>query len=73
VGGIRKGDEMISVIDSGESDIIGISRPFVCEPDLVRKLKHNPSYISNCINCNFCAIMCDSGQPTRCYQTGGFL
>jgi len=68
IGGFRNAKEIITATEKGHTDIVGLSRPFICEPDLVRKMIQNNLWISGCTNCNYCAIMCDSGKPTRCYQ-----
>jgi 2,4-dienoyl-CoA reductase-like NADH-dependent reductase (Old Yellow Enzyme family) len=68
VGGFRTGKEISAALETGQADFISLSRPFICEPDFVLKLHNNINYSSQCKNCNICAIMCDSGQSTRCYQ-----
>ncbi|MCD4818990.1 MAG: NADH:flavin oxidoreductase [Candidatus Cloacimonetes bacterium] len=69
VGGFRSGDEIKKAIISGNTDFVSLCRPFICEHDFVKKLAKNSSYISNCCDCNICAIMCDSKNSTRCYFT----
>lgn len=67
VGGFRKGEEIFSTIRQGLVDLVGLCRPFLCEPDLARKLKADEHYISKCLSCNVCAIRCDSSCKTICY------
>jgi 2,4-dienoyl-CoA reductase-like NADH-dependent reductase (Old Yellow Enzyme family) len=68
VGGCRSGIDMNNALEQNAADCIGICRPFICEPDLVLTLMKDPEYTSQCINCNLCAVMCDSSSPTRCYK-----
>jgi 2,4-dienoyl-CoA reductase-like NADH-dependent reductase (Old Yellow Enzyme family) len=67
VGGVRSGREIESCIESDFCDFLAMARPFLCEPDFIKKLEQNEYYVSRCTNCNKCVIMCDSGMPTRCY------
>jgi 2,4-dienoyl-CoA reductase-like NADH-dependent reductase (Old Yellow Enzyme family) len=68
VGGFRTGDEIRESILSGKTDLVSLARPLICEPDFVEKLKINGSYRSLCVNCNYCSVMCDSENETRCYK-----
>jgi 2,4-dienoyl-CoA reductase-like NADH-dependent reductase (Old Yellow Enzyme family) len=69
VGGFRSGKDMQDAIISGKTDLVGLARPFICEPDLISKLKNNSAYESLCTNCNKCSVMCDSPHETRCYKS----
>lgn len=68
VGGFRKGEEIKQAVLSGKTDLVGLARPFICEPDFIKKLMINGYYESQCTNCNLCSVMCDSLNETRCYK-----
>jgi len=68
VGGFRNGSEIRDAIINGQTDLVGLARPFICEPDFVEKMKRNGSCLSKCVNCNYCAVMCDTENETRCYK-----
>lgn len=67
VGGFRSYTEIQDAIEKHKTDFVSLCRPFICEPNFAKKIKGNPDYKSRCLNCNLCAIMCDSPFPTKCY------
>lgn len=62
-GGIRSVKDIDDILRSG-IDKVCLSRPFICEPDLVDKL--NTNWISKCTNCNLCTIYVDSEHQVQC-------
>jgi 2,4-dienoyl-CoA reductase-like NADH-dependent reductase (Old Yellow Enzyme family) len=68
VGGFRSGAHLRTAIEEQGINFVSLCRPILCEPDFVRKLRQDEHYESRCANCNRCAIMCDSGFPTHCYE-----
>jgi 2,4-dienoyl-CoA reductase-like NADH-dependent reductase (Old Yellow Enzyme family) len=70
VGGFRTGVEAAMAVEQDRIDFVSMCRPFIREPGLAERWRKDPAYRSACVNCNRCAVMCDSGQPTRCYARG---
>lgn len=67
VGGFRSRVEMATALKNNDADFISLCRPFIRETGFADRLAADPEAISLCIDCNSCAAMCDSGNPTRCY------
>ena len=66
VGGIHTLEDISVALDSGATDFVSMSRPFIIERDIVRKLQEGRQSASRCIMCNYCAIMIEEG-PLRCW------
>ncbi len=64
VGGIHKSADMQSIIAQGKADFVSMCRPFICEPDLAKKLK-NGQQTAKCIMCNYCGLVIEK-EPTKC-------
>jgi 2,4-dienoyl-CoA reductase-like NADH-dependent reductase (Old Yellow Enzyme family) len=67
VGGFRSGRQILRALESGGTDYVSLCRPLLREPDFIGRICADPDHDSLCVNCNLCAIMCDSNGPTRCY------
>lgn len=64
VGGIHKVSDMESILSGGKADFVSMCRPFICEPDLTKKLINGQSE-AKCIMCNYCGLVIEK-EPTRC-------
>lgn len=54
VGGMRALDTMEAVLNRTKVELISLSRPLLCEPDLPNKMQADPKAVSRCISCNRC-------------------
>jgi 2,4-dienoyl-CoA reductase-like NADH-dependent reductase (Old Yellow Enzyme family) len=71
VGGVRTRETMEQVLGSGTAELISMSRPFLREPNLVKKLREGRADSAACISCNNClAAAAGVGIPVRCYVRG---
>jgi 2,4-dienoyl-CoA reductase-like NADH-dependent reductase (Old Yellow Enzyme family) len=66
VGGIRKLEDMKDIIEYTPIDYVSMCRPFIIEPDLVKKFQENKSAASRCIDCGFC-LFGITGRKLKCY------
>ena len=65
-GGIRKKQDVIDIITEKKADMISMCRPFIIEPDIVKRFKEDSQEASRCINCGFCLFGLYSA-PLQCY------
>lgn len=68
VGGLRKLAEMEEIVETGDADLISMSRPFIREPLLVKKFREGKTTQASCINCNQCFAAMYNARPVRCFQ-----
>ncbi|EGW38821.1 NADH:flavin oxidoreductase [Desulfosporosinus sp. OT] len=66
VGGIRKLKDIEDIINNEQSDFVSMSRPFIIEPNIVKKFMEGKQQQSKCINCNYCQIGIER-NPLKCY------
>ncbi len=64
VGGIHKVSDMENILSEGKADFVSMCRPFICEPDLAKKLRSGQPQ-AKCIMCNYCGLVIEK-EPTRC-------
>lgn len=70
VGGMRSVAHMESVLEKKHADFISMSRPFIREPSLARKLKEGKKNNVACVSCNRCLAAVPNGLPVHCYHKG---
>jgi len=68
VGGIRKLEMVERVLSEGKADLIALCRPFIREPNLVRRWESEDRRPSICISCNGCRAMAQKGKGLFCVQ-----
>jgi 2,4-dienoyl-CoA reductase-like NADH-dependent reductase (Old Yellow Enzyme family) len=66
VGGLRTFRLMEDIVQQGDADFISLSRPLICEPDLIKRWQEGDRRKSACVSCNKCyeSLIADTG--TRC-------
>ncbi len=65
-GGIRSLDMVKDMITNKETDLIGICRPLIREPNLIKRWQSGDNDNSTCISCNKCVIALGEGKPLKC-------
>lgn len=69
VGGIRKAAEMEEIVENKKAEFISMARPYIREPNLVKKIQENKDYQAQCVSCNRCvAALMSNLLPIRCYN-----
>ena len=70
VGGIRSLEMARNIVDSGDADLISMSRPFIREPGLIARWQRGETEPepANCISCNQCFGTVRKGEPLECMQ-----
>ena len=54
IGGVRDVDTIEKILNESKIEYIGLARPLICEPDLVKKWKEGKSKKAKCVSCNGC-------------------
>jgi 2,4-dienoyl-CoA reductase-like NADH-dependent reductase (Old Yellow Enzyme family) len=68
VGGLRRVQHMEEVLQSGIADFISLSRPFIREPYLVKRIKEGKTDAAACAYCNKCFAAVANNIALRCYN-----
>jgi 2,4-dienoyl-CoA reductase-like NADH-dependent reductase (Old Yellow Enzyme family) len=68
VGGIRRLEMAEQVLSRGMSDLIALSRPFICEANLVNRWQSGDWHPSACNSCNQCRAGVQRGKGLLCVK-----
>ena len=68
VGGFRKVSQMEEALEKQYADCISMSRPFVREPFIVKKIKEGKAEAVSCVSCNRCFAAVPNNIPVQCYN-----
>jgi 2,4-dienoyl-CoA reductase-like NADH-dependent reductase (Old Yellow Enzyme family) len=66
VGGIRSYPVARKLVEEGTADFVSMSRPFICEPDLVSRWQSGDLRTAQCISCNNCVEEVKKGEGLIC-------
>ncbi len=64
-GGLRSLDLVEEVLATGETDLVGLCRPLIREPDLINRWKAGDRRKATCISCNLCVLK-PKGEELAC-------
>jgi len=67
VGGIRKVADARRMIADDELDYVAMCRPFIAEPEIVRKWMQGEESGSRCTSCGYCLVSLEE-RPVQCYN-----
>ena len=70
VGGFRKVSQMEEILEKKYADCISMSRPFIREPFIVKKIREGKSESVTCVSCNRCLAAVVNNIPVQCYNKG---
>ena len=66
VGGILSYEVAAGLVEQGVADFVAMSRPLVCEPDLVMRWHRGDRSRARCVHCNECFGPARSGEGIYC-------
>ncbi len=67
-GGIRSYEVAEKIIANNDADMLGMCRPFIREPELIKRWQNGDHSKATCISCNKCITeLLLNGLPLECY------
>jgi 2,4-dienoyl-CoA reductase-like NADH-dependent reductase (Old Yellow Enzyme family) len=70
VGGMRTVSHMENILEKNYADVISMSRPFIREPFLAKKIEEGEMKKVSCVSCNRCIAAVVNNFPVYCYNKG---
>ena len=70
VGGMRTVSHMEGILEKNYADVIAMSRPFIREPFLAKKIEEGKMERVSCVSCNRCLAAVVNNLPVYCYNKG---
>ena len=70
VGGLRKVAQMQEILEKQYADCISMSRPFIREPFIVKRIREGKAEAVACVSCNRCFAALPNNMPVQCYIRG---
>lgn len=67
LGGIRRLADIEQIIAEHQADYIAMARPFIIEPDIVKRFQSGTQTESRCINCGYC-LLGVTADTLKCYH-----
>ncbi len=67
VGGIRSYETAATLVETGTTDFVSLSRPLICEPEIVNRWRSGDIRRSECLNDNMCFTPAIRGRGLQCY------
>jgi 2,4-dienoyl-CoA reductase-like NADH-dependent reductase (Old Yellow Enzyme family) len=68
VGGMRSIEAAEKIIESSVADYISMSRPFICEPELIKRWKNGDRRRAECSSDNWCYKTGYAGEGIHCLK-----
>lgn len=68
VGGIRSVEIMEKTVETGVAEMISMSRPFIRQPMLVKKIMEKKVDQPSCVSCNKCLLAIFLDLNLKCYK-----
>jgi 2,4-dienoyl-CoA reductase-like NADH-dependent reductase (Old Yellow Enzyme family) len=68
VGGLRDLAMIEAIFSEEKADLIAMSRPFIHEPDLIRRWQSGDRQPAHCLSCNGCLASVHKGKGLTCVQ-----